>query len=169
MSPVQEIWIERRKWPNSPHYGHRGWVLGEDHHGLWLELRVGSPVYRGEELLFHGTTGGLMLVPPSDGWLAWFPEFGDFELYVDIVFGTARSETSVTTVDLDLDVIRRRDGMVELIDVDEFAAHQVELGYPTELIDHAERLATTVLSAVNADEEPFSGVTAQTWMNQRRG
>lgn len=110
-----------------------------------------------------------MLVPPSDGWLAWFPEFGDLELCIDIVFGTTRSDTSVTTVDLDLDVIRRRDGTVELIDVDEFAAHQIELDYPAELVDHAERLATTVLSAVNADEEPFSGVTAQTWMNQRRG
>jgi len=166
---VQEIWIERRKWPDSPHYRHAGWVLGEDHHGLWLELRVGSPVYRAEELLFHGTTGGLMLVPPSDGWLAWFPEFGDLELYVDIVFGTTRSDTSVTTVDLDLDVIRRRDGTVELIDVDEFATHQVELAYPTELVNHAERLATAVVSAVKAGEEPFSAVAAQTWMNQRRG
>lgn len=126
-------------------------------------------MYGGEELLFYGTRGGLMLVPPSDSWLAWFPEFGDLELYIDIVFGTTRSDTSVTTVDLDLDVIRRRDGTVELIDVDEFAAHQIELDYPAELVDHAERLATTVLSAVNADEEPFSGVTAQTWMNQRRG
>jgi len=41
-----------------------------------------------------------MLVPPDDGWLAWFPEHGDFELYVDIVSGTTRTETSVTMVDL---------------------------------------------------------------------
>lgn len=145
---MREIWIERRKWPASPHYGHAGWVLGEDRYGLWLELRVGSPVYRGEELLFHGTTGGLMLVPPSDDWLAWFPEFGDFELYVDIVSDTTRSEASVTTVDLDLDVIRRRDGSIELLDVDEFEAHQVELSYSTELIRHAERSAQRVLAAV---------------------
>jgi hypothetical protein len=58
------------------------------HDGLWLELRVGTPVYRGEELLFHGTGGGWMLVPPTDGWLARFPEFGDFERYVDVVSGT---------------------------------------------------------------------------------
>ncbi len=163
---VREIWIERRKWPASPHYGHAGWVLGEDRHGLWLELRVGSPVYRGDELLFHGTTGGLMLVPPSDDWLAWFPEFGDFELYVDIVSDTTRSEASVTTVDLDLDVIRRRDGGIELLDVDEFEAHQVELAYPTELIDHAERTAQHVLAAVRGGVEPFAGSAAKAWMSK---
>lgn len=164
---MREIWVERRKWPKAPHYGHAGWVLGEDHHGLWLELRVGSPVYRGEELLFHGTGGGLMLVPPVDGWLAWFPEFGDFDLYVDIVSGTTRTESSVTMVDLDLDVIRRRDGSVELLDVDEFEAHQFALAYPGDLIEHAERTAEHVLAAVRADAEPFAGSAAAEWMTRR--
>ena len=76
-----------------------------------------------------------MLLPPSDGWLAWFPEFGDFEPYVDIVAGVTRTESSVTMVDLDLDVIRRRNHEVELLDVDEFQAHQVQLGYPDDLIE----------------------------------
>ncbi|MGI8794770.1 MAG: DUF402 domain-containing protein [Acidimicrobiales bacterium] len=164
---MREIWVERRKWPASPHYGHAGWVLGEDDHGLWLELRVGAPVYRGDELLFRGTSGGLMLVPPADGWLAWFPEFGDFELYVDIVSGTTRTESSVTMVDLDLDVIRRRDGTVELLDVDEFERHQVELSYPTPLIEHAERVAQHVLEAVRAGAEPFAGSAARKWMTRR--
>ncbi len=165
---VREVWIERRKWPDAPHYGHAGQILGEDDHGLWLELRVGSPVYRGEELLFHGTTGGLMLVPPTDGWLAWFPEFGDFELYVDVVSGTTRTESTVTTVDLDLDVIRRRDGTVELLDIDEFEAHQIELSYPDHLIAHAERVASEVLAAVRTSAEPFGGAAAQEWMTRLR-
>lgn len=162
-----EIWIERRKWPAAPHYGHSGWVLGEDEHGLWLELRVGSPVYRGDDVLFHGTNGGVMLVPPTDGWLAWFPEFSDFDLYVDIVSGTTRTDTSVTMVDLDLDVIRWPDGSVELVDVDEFDAHQVELGYPAELVAHAEQTAEQVLAAVRSGEEPFAGSTARAWMARR--
>ena len=164
---MREIWVERRKWPAAPHYGHAGWVLGEDVHGLWLELRVGSPVYRGDVVLFYGSGGGLMLVPPDDGWLAWFPEFGDFELYVDIVSGTTRSESSVTMVDLDLDVIRRRDGSVELLDEDEFRLHQVELEYPAQLIAHAERTAEHVLDAVRANIEPFAGRAALEWMTRR--
>jgi uncharacterized protein len=164
---VREIWVERRKWPQAPHYGHAGWVLGEDEHGLWLELRVGSPVYRGEEVLFHGTSGGLMVVPPDDGWLAWFPAFGDVELYVDVVSGTTRTESSVTMVDLDLDVIRRRDGSVELLDEEEFALHRVELEYPAQLIQHAERMADHVLGAVRANVEPFAGAAALGWMTRR--
>jgi hypothetical protein len=94
-------------------------------------------VFRGDQLLFHGGGGGLMLLPPSDGWLAWFPEFGDFELYVDIVVGATRSESSVTMIDLDLDVVRHRGGAVELLDVDEFEAHQIELGHPADVVEHA--------------------------------
>jgi uncharacterized protein len=165
---MRELWVERRKWPASPHYRHAAWVLGEDGHGLWLELRVGSPVYRGEELLFHGTSGGSMLVPAADGWLAWFPQFGDLELYVDIVVDTARTETTVTMVDLDLDVVRRRDGTVELLDQEEFEAHQIDLGYPDHLIDHAERMAAQVLTSVRAGDEPFAGIAAKRWMRRRR-
>jgi hypothetical protein len=46
---MTEIWAERRKW---------------------IELRAGNPVYRGEDILFLGSGGGLMLAPPEDGWLA---------------------------------------------------------------------------------------------------
>lgn len=129
----------------------------------WIELRVGTPVYRGEELLFQGTDGGLMLLPPSDGWLAWFPEFGDFELYVDIAAGATRTNWSATMVDLDLDVIRRRSGEIELLDVDEFEVHQIELDYPEDLIAHARGMAEYVLSAVRAGDTPFDGAAAHEW------
>ena len=165
---MQQIWIERRKWPDTPHYGHAGWVLGEDDHGLWLELRVGTPVYRGEDVAFHLTSGGLMLVPQTDDYLAWFLEYGELELYVDVVSGTVRTATSVITVDLDLDVIRRRDGTVDLLDVDEFEAHQVELDYPDDLVDHAEGASQQILAAVSDDREPFSGAAARLWMTRRQ-
>ena len=87
--------------------------------------------------------------------------------YVDIVSGMARTQALVTMVDLDLDVIRRRDGSIELLGEDEFALHQVELGYPTQLIEHAERMADHVLSAVRSNVAPFDGVAASEWMNQR--
>jgi len=165
---VQQIWIERRKWPDTPHYGQSGWVLGEDDHGLWLELRVGTPVYRGEDVVFHLTSGGLMLVPWTGDYLAWFLEYGELELYVDVVSGTVRTATSVITIDLDLDVIRRRDGTVDLLDVDEFEAHQVELDYPDDLVDHAERASQQILAAVRNDQEPFSGAATQAWMTRRQ-
>jgi uncharacterized protein len=160
---VSEIWVERRKWPDIPHYRTPGWVLGEDEYGLWIELRVGSPVYRGEEVLFLAQSGGVVLAPNNDGWAAWFPRFGEHDLYVDIVTGLTRSERAVTMVDLDLDVVRFRTGEVQLLDEDEFEAHQVKLGYTPEMIDFAERNADFVLEAVKAGREPFDGVRAAEW------
>lgn len=30
------VWLERRKWPDSPHYSSQGYVLGADEVGVWL-------------------------------------------------------------------------------------------------------------------------------------
>jgi hypothetical protein len=160
---MTEIWLERRKWPDRPHYGHAGWIIGEDENGVWIELRIGSPVYRGPELLFHGAAGGLMCAPRAGGWLAWFPEVADFELYVDIVTGITHAPGSITMVDLDFDVIRYRTGEVRLLDEDEFEQHRVELSYPQPVVDAARADAALVLEAVRKGDEPFAGGTAARW------
>lgn len=160
------IWIERRKWPDLPHYGHAGWVLGEDEHGLWMELRVGQPVYRGDELLFHGKGDGLMLSPSHGRTLIWFPQHGDVDLYVDIGCDTVRTESSLVMIDLDLDVIRGRGTEAELIDEDEFAEHQIRYGYTTAMIRQAEADGAEVLRAVRANEPPFDGVAATAWLRR---
>ncbi|HVM54322.1 MAG TPA: DUF402 domain-containing protein [Acidimicrobiales bacterium] len=164
---MREVWIERRKWPDAPHYGHPGWVLGSDEHGTWLELRKGSPIRRGDEVLFLAQYDGIMCASHRGGWLAWFPEEGPLELYVDIATVPAIDERSVTMVDLDFDVVRHRDGRVELVDEDEFALHRETLGYPEELVRHAEETAAIVLAAVMAGEEPFDGSRADIWRRQR--
>jgi uncharacterized protein len=104
-----------------------------------------------------------MLAPKDQGWLAWFPEFGEFDLYVDIVTGLIRTDEGVTMVDLDLDVIRYRSGEVQLLDEDEFALHQVELSYPPQIVEGARRQAEFVLNAVRAGAEPFGGQRAAEW------
>lgn len=159
-----EIWFERRKWPDTPHYGHPAWILGEDDLGVWCEVRAGLPWHRGETLLGPGQFDAVVLVSQT-GFIAWFwPEGGDLDLYVDIVTNIQRSESAITAVDLDLDVTRRRDdGTVELVDQDEFALHQVELQYPHAEIEHAERVAALVLEMARRGEAPFDGVATATW------
>jgi hypothetical protein len=160
-----EIWIERRKWPDIPHYGHEGWALGEDEHGFWMELRPGRPVHRGDEVLFIGQWAGLMLSPPHGRTLIWFPQGGDIDLYVDIGCDTVRTDTSLVIIDLDLDVVRHRPtGVAELIDEDEFAEHQVTYGYSASMIEQAAADGADVLRAVQANEPPFDGVAAARWM-----
>lgn len=161
---MEPIWLERRKWPDISHYRHHAWPLGEDEHGLWLELKVGDAVYRDEELLFHGKDGGLMLVPPSEsGWLAWFTGGDRFELYVDIVCGVERRDGEITMVDLDFDVIRWRDGRVELVDEDEFVEHRLRYGYPDDVAEGAIAASQAVLASVQRGDAPFDGVAARSW------
>ncbi len=47
----------------------------------------------------------------------------------------------MTAVDLDLDVIRRWDGTIALLDEDEFAEHLLALRYPPEVVAAAEQSA----------------------------
>lgn len=166
---VDPIWLERRKWPDLPHYGHHVWPLGEDEHGLWLEIKIGNPVYRGDDLLFHGTSGGVMVLPPDGApWLGWFPAAGDLELYVDIVCDVVRTPEAITMVDVDFDVVRMRDGRVELIDADEFDEHRVRYGYPDDVCAGAIAASQEVLAAVESGAPPFDGAAALGWA-QRAG
>ena len=160
----RRIWVERRKWRDIPHYGHQGWLLGEDEHGVWIELREGVPVYRGDDVLFLAPHRGLMLAPRASAWLVWFPsDTAKFSLYVDIVCEMTHEPDSISMIDLDLDVIRYRDGRAVLVDEDEFELHQRELGYPDEVVAAAERAAHQVLEEVQVDAPPFDGAAAARW------
>jgi hypothetical protein len=74
-------------------------------------------------------------------------------------------EWEVTMVDLDLDVVLTREGHLFVDDEDEFAEHQVELGYPAEVVALAERWRDLVLSAVAAGDEPF-GTVGHEWLRR---
>ncbi len=71
-------------------------------------------------------------------------------------------------VDLDLDVVLTREGHLFVDDEDEFAEHQVELGYPAEVVALAERWRDLVLAAVAAGDEPFATVGHE-WLRGGRG
>jgi protein associated with RNAse G/E len=64
----------------------------------------------------------------------------------------------VTMVDLDLDVRRRRTGVVQILDEDEFAVHQVRYGYPPEVINQAWAAAEWLATALTDRIEPFDKV-----------
>ena len=50
------------------------------------------------------------------------------------------------------------DGKVRMLDEDEFAEHQVQLGYPQELIDGAREAGDRLLAMVRDAVEPFGNV-----------
>ncbi|WP_241563811.1 DUF402 domain-containing protein [Nonomuraea polychroma] len=100
-----------------------------------------------------------MLFPRDAWWTAAFylqPHWMD--IYVDVTTVPEWSDGEVTMLDLDLDVIRTPDGRLFVDDEDEFAEHQMLLGYPPELITQAEGSARWLLDAVGERKEPFGGV-----------
>lgn len=61
-------------------------------------------------------------------------------------------------VDLDLDVVRHRDGVVEALDHDELDAHRLSLGYPDHIVALAERSCADVMAAIERGDEPYTSV-----------
>jgi uncharacterized protein len=159
------IWIERRKWPDHPHYGAQGVVLGEDEHGIWAGCQPGSQWTRRDEPAVLGTVSCVWCIP-RDGWfLAHFIRGeGDLDIYIDVAAPGVWSPRGVKLVDLDFDVIVWRDRPVELVDEDEFEQHRVELGYPDDVIASARQEAARILEAATAGCAPFSLPLAATWM-----
>jgi protein associated with RNAse G/E len=149
-----------RKYDGALHWHQTMRRLGEDEFGVWLGVPAGMVARRGE----NGPTAVLehpivMLFPTDDWWTASFrsgPAGG--YIYVDITTPPRWPHSGeVTMVDLDLDVIRRQDLSVAIVDQDEFAEHQVRYGYPPDVIAAAERAADRLHAALVDGAEPFAG------------
>jgi len=159
--------LASEKWGGHPHYRGLVHVLGEDEHGTWLWGPAGRTIYRGDTALFVAEHDALTVVVPGAWWApAWWIGHPTLELYVNINTPAVWDDERIVTVDLDLDVIRSRDGTVEVVDRDEFELHQVQYAYPRDLIESAERATAEVHDLVSRNCPPFDGVAAATWLER---
>lgn len=172
MTPAlgSEVWIERRKYPDTPHYGVVGTVLGDDEHGVWVGAAPGSILVLPDGTERVGQYTLLWCVPRNDWFLLHvLGDHPELELYIDICTPAMWNERGLRTIDLDLDIVvwtSAKGGHVELVDEDEFAEHQVTLGYPDALIAGARRTAADVLARVQAADGPFSLAVAEPWFDR---
>lgn len=162
MSSDRIVRVLTRKWPDLPHWEFDAVRLGVDGHGHWVGVPSGTWLSRPERG-FHAWCDHVVLIPHDAWWLATM--YGDdaerpVDVYVDITTRSewADDESSVRAIDLDLDVIREPDGRVWVDDEDEFAEHEVSLGYPADLVAAARTSCEEVLAAVTERSGPFSGV-----------
>jgi uncharacterized protein len=155
-----EVRVVYRKYDGSLHWhGTMQW-LAEDEHGVWTGAVPPSIMRRGDgpQVTFHHAH--IMLFPHDAWWTAAFHNVPEqTEIYCDITT-PARwpSPDEVTMIDLDLDVCRSRDGLVRLLDADEFAEHQARFGYPGDVISAAEQSAAWLQVALLERREPFADV-----------
>lgn len=155
-----------RKWPDRLHWQFEMRWLGEDAHGTWLAVPSGTIVRRGQEDAFQLPHGFVSVVPPDRWWTAeFYLTHPELEVYVNIGTPCGWSVNTVRQVDLDLDVIRTREGSVVTVDEDEFIEHQAAFDYPAELIEGARGAEREVTEMMERRAEPF-GRASLPWLER---
>ena len=170
-TPGTTVWIERRKWKDTPHYGAQAVFLGEDEHGRWAGTLPGNRCYKANGPEWIGTYPTVWCLP-RDGWFLAHHLVGhaEVDIYIDIAAPAVWSDRGATLVDLDLDVLVWNDGRpVELVDEDEFELHRVELAYPDEIVAAARAAAAEILEQATAGDPPFDRATAAPWLRALEG
>ncbi|MCX6395880.1 MAG: DUF402 domain-containing protein [Propionibacteriales bacterium] len=170
-SLLRSVRVLTRKWPDDPHWEFDAVRLGVDAHGHWVGVPKGTWLSKPAKG-FTATADHVVLLPHDGWWVATLyghdPE-RPMDVYVDMTTPCVWSDdqTTVTCVDLDLDVIQDVDGTVRIDDEDEFADHQVRFGYPRDVIAGAEASCAEVFSALTSRTGAFDGVALE-WLARLR-
>lgn len=157
--------VEYTKWDGRRHWHFDLDHLGEDDHGLWLAARKGCRLQRGDEPPIVEQKGSVCLVPRAGDWIAYFIASGDVEIYIDVTNTPQRSDEKIEAIDMDLDVVRWRDGRVLIDDEDEFEEHRELFGYPPEAVEAARATTSLLVGHVTSRAEPFD-LAAAHWLRQ---
>lgn len=157
--------VRSTKWDGTLHRDSLAWELGIDQWGTWLAQASGSIVTTASTT--YQSAAGLRLLSSDRWWSAFFMTDADNAairlVYVDIATPVHRVGSTLTFVDLDLDVQKAPGGAVEILDSDEFEQHRDRYGYPDQLVEAAERSSAEVAALLAAEAEPF-GSAPRDWL-----
>jgi len=155
--------VDFRKWGDRQHWRFKATLLGSDEFGTWIGAPGGVP-YTGPRGSGVFEPAFVQLFPRDEWFVAVWNATSDIALYVDVATPPQwPAPDHVTMIDLDLDVIRRRDGTVFLDDADEFEAHRVLYEYPDDVVTRARDMGAELMEAVRERREPFGEASAP-WM-----
>ena len=164
---MRNVRVVYRKYDQRLHWHQWMRYLGEDSYGVWLGAPANSVSQRGDEPEVLHSQAHVQLFPRDRWYTAIFnDEPRSTVIYCDLTTPVTFGENEFTMIDLDLDVVKKRDGTVYIDDEDEFAEHQVAFGYPPEVIEAARKECDWLVAAV-ATEEPFL-TTYKTYLDQVR-
>ena len=164
---MRPVTVQFLKNPDHLHWGFEARWLGEDEWGDWIAVPSGSRRWKGAESV-RPTFAPAVFCAPRDRW--WHLHFNgtttDLSHFVDIVTPPVWvSSDRYEMIDLDLDVVVRQDGAIEVEDEDEFEVHQVEYSYSPKMIEAARRATEQVVADLESRREPFFAV-AEGWLSR---
>jgi protein associated with RNAse G/E len=163
---ARRIHVDFRKWPDTRHWQFEMDALGEDEHGLWLWRGPGWIAQRGREAPIVSRHTAVKLLR-RDWWTAIWNDEGPITVYVDVIAPGTWDGDRFTMIDLDLDVVQRGNGAIEVHDEDEFEEHRRVLGYPEHLVDGARDATAEVVGMLERGAEPFASA-AHAWLDRAR-
>jgi uncharacterized protein len=154
------IHLKSYKYPNIPHYEWRGHLLHKtpDYAMVLCE--------KGRELKHH-TKGITFTIDLTSLEYFFFKE--GFTVAMEIGAGEIRSYycniatpsiwngDEIHYIDLDLDVIRKKNEKWQVIDKEEFESNAIKYGYPSELKDYALKSLKLLQNKINTASFPFDG------------
>ncbi len=143
------------KYDGSLHRSAVAHDLGSTDAGRWLYLPRGTHVDQPNRGGFDHPCDAIVLVPVEGWWTAVWLAGYEPALYIDVARHVSVGGAEIVTMDLDVDVIRRRDGTVEVLDLDEFDLHRRRYGYADDVVAAVGQTTDELVQAVGAHEPPF--------------
>jgi hypothetical protein len=188
MKPGDEVTVHKLKWPDRFIDAGTEVFLGEDEHGRWHAMPAGRAITDTDgEAIWRVSVDAVALYPRAAWSIPNFTPPGSFritrerdgtvehehtvsprEVYVHIAMPLERSGEIWRFIDLELDVIRRPGGLVEIIDEHDLVAAMAEHGLPDDVASAARAEAERVAVDLRARAEPFDTV-GPSWLARAGG
>lgn len=163
--PGTAVTFRWRKWDGAEHWVHECVYLGGDGRGDWFGQLPGMLSVRPQRRV-EVAHPNVTLLPPSGDWVYTHNAApAPYEVYIDLAWDARWDGDEPTGIDMDLDVVRTRDGRGLFIDDrDEWDEHRVRYGYPAQIVAELEAVAIDLERRVAASEPPFDQATADRWL-----
>jgi protein associated with RNAse G/E len=153
--------LETFKYPRQPRYFMPVSVVEDQPHQLILYCGPGTPVYVGKEDTTHlGTKHNLTILWPERYYnllLFWDADWTFDCYYVNLAKPHQWDGKLCTYIDLELDVALFENGVIEILDQDEYEDSKIRYNYPRELIAQIERATAEVVDLMERRTFPFDG------------
>lgn len=163
--PGTRLLFRWRKWDGSPHWEHDCYYLGADEWGDWFGQPAGWRSARpGREVIT--IVPNVTLLPPSGDYAFTRNATRRTRTYIDIAWDLRWDGGEPVGIDMDLDVVDRADVGVYIDDRDEWDEHRVQFGYPLDIVQRLEAVATDLEQKVTAAVAPFDDAVPARWFTE---